>query len=113
MHAIWDPERTANLPENMEVTSETVNSQFALGYLHDVVIFFKTPERHIRHIREVLTLLMTPGVTLELKNCQLFTETIDYLGHSIRPRRLEIASHRTYALRGLQDLTINTGSDFF
>lgn len=87
------------------VILKTVKSQFALVYLKDVVIFFKTSEEHFRYIREVLTLLNNANITFKLKKCQLFVKTVDYQGHVIRPRRLEIASHSTDAIHGLQKPT--------
>lgn len=40
---------------------------------------------------------------MTVKRCQFFSETIDYLVHVIRPRRLEIASHLTDAIRELKE----------
>lgn len=83
----------------------TLRWQYALSYLDDIVIFSRTPQEHIGHVRKVLTLLHDAGVTLQLKKCKFFTETINYLGHVIRPRRLDISSHTTDAIRGLKALT--------
>lgn len=52
-----------------------------------------------------LTPLNDADVTLRLKKSKFFTESIDYLGHMILPRSLEIASHTTDTIRGLQPST--------
>ena len=41
-------------------------------YLNDVIFFFRTVDEHIRHLREVLLLLETAGVSLKPSNCHLF-----------------------------------------
>lgn len=70
----------------------SVKWQFALVYMEVIFIFSTSPEQHKDHVHKVLTLLKSPGETLKLM-CQFFTDNIDYLGHVIRPRRLEIALH--------------------
>lgn len=50
----------------------------------------------------MFTLFKKTGVILKLRKCKLFTETIDYLGYVIPPRRPKIASHTTDAVRELQ-----------
>lgn len=45
-----------------------MKSYYALIYLSDIVIFFKTPKIHIEYTRSVLRLLKVDGVTLELES---------------------------------------------
>lgn len=89
----------------MHVILSTVKYQFALVYLDVIVIFSRTPDEHILPIHTILNLIRDSGVTLKLKKIHFFTETIDYFGKVIRPRRLEIASH-TDEIRDL-NLAIN------
>lgn len=65
------------------------NWQFSLTYLFDIVIFLHTPDEHMDHARQFLTLLYEAAVTMNLKKCELFKSFIDYLGHFIHPGRLE------------------------
>lgn len=60
---------------------------------------------HIIHVRIFLALLNKMGVTLKLKKCSFVTEANDYLGQTIRPSRLEVASHTTDAICELKALT--------
>lgn len=46
----------------------------------------------MEHVRQVLTLLRDPEVTLKLNECVFLLERIVYLCHVIRPGRLEIAN---------------------
>lgn len=59
--------------------------------LEHILVFLKSPVDHIKEARRVLWLLYETSVTLNLKKCRLFAETIGNLGHIIRPGCLELA----------------------
>ena len=59
-------------------------------YLHDVIVFSRSPEEHLQHQDEVLTLLGKAGVTLKASKCHFFQEEVDFLGHVIRPGRVQV-----------------------
>ncbi len=46
-----------------------------------------------------MSLLGKAGVSLKLEKCHFFKESVDYLGHVIRPGRLSLAERNTRALR--------------
>ncbi len=70
-----------------------------LVYLDDVIVFSRTIEEHFEHLQDVLRLLDQVGGTLKLKKCRFFCDTVDYLGHVIRPERLALAEKNTHALK--------------
>jgi hypothetical protein len=70
-----------------------------LVYLDDVVIYSPDRETHLRHVDEALTLLREAGLSLKLAKCHFFKDTVDYLGHVIRPGRLGVAEKNTNALK--------------
>lgn len=51
---------------------------------------------------KVLTPLQQAMITLKLKKCFSHINTIDYHGHLILPRNLEVASHTTEAIQKLK-----------
>lgn len=65
------------------------------SYLWDIVFFSYSLKRPIGNVRIVLGLLKQAVLALSMKRCALFTYKIYYLGHVIRPGRLQIASHTT------------------
>lgn len=71
-------------------------------YLDDIVVYSKSLEEHIGHIRRNLTLFNDAGATLRLKNCKFFIDKNDYRGLVIRPRCVEISSHTTDDICGPQ-----------
>lgn len=68
-------------------------------FLDNIIICLEIPWEHIGHVRKVITLLHDAKVAPESKTCKFFTERIDSLDRVTRPRRLEISSHTTNALR--------------
>ena len=70
-----------------------------LVYLDDIIIYSTSREDHFHHVDEVLTTLRDAGLSLKLKKCHFFKEAVDYLGHVIRPGRLEVAEKNTAALK--------------
>lgn len=75
----------------MDIILFTLNRQFAIEYLNDMVLCSKTAEERINYVQQVFTLFHDAGVLLMLKRSNFFTNTIEYLCHVILPRRLEIA----------------------
>ncbi len=64
-------------------------------YLDDVIVFSKSFEDHLRHVEEILYVLRGDGLSLKLRKCNFFKESVDYLGHVIRPGKLQVASKNT------------------
>jgi len=62
--------------------------QNVLVYSADLIIFSADAESHLSHFDTVLTALGKHGVTLKAQNCHLFTNEVKYLGHVVRPGRL-------------------------
>lgn len=58
---------------------ETLNWQFALTHLHDIIMFSKLLLEHVEHVSQELQLLSDGRVTLKLKERPYFTDNIDYL----------------------------------
>jgi Reverse transcriptase (RNA-dependent DNA polymerase) len=70
-----------------------------LVYLDDIIIYSTSREDHSHHVDEVLTTLGRAGLSLKLKKCHFFKDAVDYLGHVIRPGRLEVAEKNTASLK--------------
>lgn len=70
-----------------------------LVYLDYVIVFSKTYDEYLSHLDEVLTVFNNPGVTLQLRNCELFTDLINHLGHIIRQGTLELKETATLCFK--------------
>ena len=71
-----------------DVILASVKWQFALVYLDDIIIYSKSIEEHYDHLQTVLGLVHKAGISLKIHKCQFFTETVDYLGHTVSPGKL-------------------------
>lgn len=68
-------------------------------HLYDLIIYCNTFEEHTAHVRAVLRLLQTNGVTLRRAKCAFFETEVDHVGHIIRPRKLELSMTTCIALK--------------
>lgn len=85
----------------MDVMLTSVKWQCVVVYIDGDTIFFKLPEEHLKHIEEVLGLLMATGMTLKVKKCHFISKSINYLGHMISPGKLQVAKMATEAIESL------------
>lgn len=69
-----------------------LNGSLYWVYLDDVVIFSRTPDEQIDHVRQLLTLLNDARVTLNLKKGEIFKMGKDFLGNVVRQGRLEVST---------------------
>ena len=54
---------------------------FAIAYLDNIIIFSKTPQEHLSHIRKVFENLRSAKLSMKMSKCNFFSEEIQYLGH--------------------------------
>lgn len=85
------------------VIPASVKWKYALVYLDNVIIFSRTAVEHLNLVQRVLWPLSESGVTLILNKFFFFTDTVDYLGHFIRPGELYVGSHTADAIDGLKE----------
>ena len=53
---------------------------FTIAYLDDIIIFSKTPEEHLTHIRQVFEKLCSAKLSMKVSKCHFFSKEIQYLG---------------------------------
>ena len=56
---------------------------FCACYVDDILIYSKTPEEHLDHIRTVLKRLQENGLVVRFDKCTFGSDKIDFLGHEI------------------------------
>ena len=89
----------ATFQRAVNIILSRVKWQYALVYIDDVIIYSNSIEKHFEHVHHVLSLLRQAGITLRLQKYNFFTESVDYLGHTIHPGRLQVARNNLKALR--------------
>ena len=54
---------------------------FTIAYLDNIIIFSKTPQEHLSHIRMVFEKLKSANLSMKKSKCSFFSKEIQYLGH--------------------------------
>lgn len=73
--------------------------QFVEVYLDDILIYSKTWEEHLQHIREVLTVLRKVNLFAKASKCTWGQEEVKYLGHIIGKGQLKVDEEKVRAVR--------------
>ena len=67
-----------------------LKGRFVFNFLDDLVVYSSSPEKHVAHMREVLTRLERTGLTLNIDKLVLGASEIKYLEHLISGRGVKI-----------------------
>jgi RNase H-like domain found in reverse transcriptase/Reverse transcriptase (RNA-dependent DNA polymerase) len=92
----------ASFQRAMDIILAGVRWNCALVYMDDVIIYSRTFEEHMGHLDQVLGLLRKANVTLKLRKCTFAAREVEYLGHVIRPGRLEMQDAKVAALKAVR-----------
>ncbi|GBG92376.1 hypothetical protein CBR_g55284 [Chara braunii] len=60
--------------------------QYVLVYLDDILVYSRTLEEHLRHLRDVLDRLRRHSFYAKLSKCRFAQHKVDFLGHYLRVR---------------------------
>ena len=63
------------------ITGFLKDFSFAIAYLDNIIIFSKTPQEHLSHIRKVFKTLRSAKLSMKMGICSFFSKEIQYLGH--------------------------------
>ena len=78
---------------------------FAIAYLDDIIIFSKTPQEHLSHIRKVFKKLRSAKLSMDMSKCNFFSNEIQYLGHILSATGIQPLPSKTHAIQHMQPLT--------
>ena len=77
----------------------------AIVYLDDIIIFSKTPQEHLSHIRKVFKKLRTAKLSMKMGKCNFFSKEIQYLGHILSVTGIRPLPSKTHAIQHMQPPT--------
>lgn len=71
-----------------------------MDYLGYVVVFLNLVQENVRHVSKILHILKNVHESVKLSKCELFRTTITYLGHVVKPGKLDI---KGCAIKSIED----------
>ena len=94
------PFRLAQAPAYFQelMTGILKDFDFAIVYLDDIIIFSKTAEEHMSHIRKVFKKLRSTKLLMKLSKCHFFSKEIQYLGHILSTKGIHPLPSKTQAI---------------
>lgn len=73
--------------------------KFVLVYLDDILIFSRSLEEHLDHLRQVLDILRTHSFYAKLSKCSFAQPEVDFLGHVLGKDGLRVDPRKTAAVQ--------------
>ena len=73
--------------------------EFATAYLDDIIIFSRTTEEHLSHIKQVFEKLKNAKLSIKFSTCHFFTKEIQYLGHILSTKGIQPLPLKTQAIQ--------------
>ena len=61
------------------------------SYINDILIYSRTLEEHIEHVRKILKKLLEHGLYVKLEKCQFHVQEIEFLGYVLSPEGVSIS----------------------
>ena len=83
----------------MNDTFRDLLDKSVLCFLDDILIFSKTREEHIAHVREVLTRLRKAQLYGKLSKCEFMRDEVEFLGHRLGKDGLAVSPDKVAAVR--------------
>ena len=77
----------------------------AIAYLDDIIIFSKTPQEHLLHIRMVFKKLKSANLSMKKSKYSFFSKEIQYLGHILSATGIRPLPSKTHAMQHMQPPT--------
>ena len=78
---------------------------FTIAYLDDIIIFSKTPEEHLSHIRMVFEKLKSANLSKKKSRCSFFSKEIQYFGHILSTTGIQQLPSKTHTIQHMNPPT--------
>ena len=77
----------------------------AIAYLCDIIMFSRTAEDHLSHIRKVFEKLQSAKLSMKLSKCHFFSKENQYLGHNLSTKGISPLPSKTQAIQKMHPPT--------
>ena len=72
---------------------------FALNYFDDIVIYSKTPDEHLQHIKKVMQCLKKWGFKIAPNKCKWMAREVEILGYVVTGTKVKISSNKIITIK--------------
>lgn len=83
----------------MNDTFRDLLDKSVLVFLDDILVFSRTKEEHIAHVREVLARLRAQKLYAKRSKCEFFRDEVEFLGHRLGANGLAVSQDKVKAVR--------------
>ena len=98
----------ANFQRFMERCLGELRDKVAIPYLDDIIVFSRTFEEHVEHLRTVLRKLREHGVKLKPRKCSLLKRRVKFLGRIVSGDGYQMDPGCVQAIRKLREVIPKT-----
>ncbi|GBG90319.1 hypothetical protein CBR_g50568 [Chara braunii] len=88
----------ATFQRGMNDIFRDILEQYVLVYLDDILVYSRTLEEHLRHLRDVLDRLRRHGFYAKLSKCRFVQHKVDFLGHYVSDQGLHMDDAKITAI---------------
>jgi hypothetical protein len=72
--------------------------KFVVIYLDDILVYSKTKDDHVRHLRDVLSKLREHKLYAKIVKCEIMKNVVEYLGHFISSQGISVDKRKIDAV---------------
>ena len=78
---------------------------FTIAYLDNIIIFSRTAEEYLSHIKQVFEKVWAAKLSMKLSKCHFFSKEIQYLGHILSTKGMQPLPLKTQAIQKMHPPT--------
>ena len=88
----------SHFQRSMNMLLSDLLDECVLVYMDDILIFSKSAEEHVAHVKRVFQRLNEKGWHVKQKKCALFLPEVEFLGHVVSAEGIKVANDKVDAV---------------